>query len=206
MSHVDYLLTRNQSPTDFCPQQDVDLDLKPTRTAIEVVGNLKRHCDMLKGSTDKHILEVFNQEVGIRLHGLVFISSSIFFFPLLTFYLLSLSLHRILLKNLKRVIVSTVGGLQLISDLNYYHSFVQTLRQPQIISYFTSLKMVGEIFIVEDPKDLGTLVRDTSRYEGTLSPDDLYELVQRRADWRKIEKQVEKQLFGLKLADDCVVS
>ncbi|GAA5948066.1 hypothetical protein JCM3765_007091 [Sporobolomyces pararoseus] len=181
MSHVDYLLTRNQSPTDFCPQQDVDLDLKPTQTAIEVVGNLQKHCNMLKGSTDKHILEVFNQEVGIRLHG-------------------------ILLKNLKRVIVSTLGGLQLISDLNYYHSFVQTLRQPQITSYFTSLKMVGEIFIVEDPKDLGSLVRDTSRYEGTLSPDDLYELVQRRADWRKIEKQVEKQLFGLKLADDCIVS
>ena len=36
--------------------------------------------------------------------------------------------------------------------------------------------MVGEIFIVDNPKDLGALVRDTSRYEGTLSPDDLYEL------------------------------
>lgn len=69
-----------------------------------------------------------------------------------------------------------MGGLQLIADLNAYHSFVTTLRQPQVTAYFTSLKMVGEIYIVEDPKDLGALVRDTSRYEGTLSPDDLYEL------------------------------
>ncbi|GAA5893611.1 Rcy1p [Sporobolomyces salmoneus] len=180
MTHIDWVLTSSQGPTDFCPDENVDLDLKPTKTAKEVVGNLKRHCDMLKGSTDKHILEVFNQEVGIRLHG-------------------------ILLKNLKRLIISHKGGLQLIADLNAYHSFVTTLRQPQITAYFTSLKMVAEIYIVEDPKDLGALVRDTSRYEGTLSPDDLYELVQRRADWRKIERQVEKQLFGLKLADDCII-
>ena len=69
MSHVDYLLTTGQGPTDFCPDDNADLDLRPTKTAREVVDNLKRHCDMLKGSTDKHILEVFNQEVGIRLHG-----------------------------------------------------------------------------------------------------------------------------------------
>lgn len=30
--------------------------------------------------------------------------------------------------------------------------------------------------------------------------------VQRRADWKLIDKAVEKQLFGLKLADDCLIS
>ena len=64
----------------------------------------------------------------------------------------------------------------LIADLNAYHAFVTTLRQTQVTAYFTSLKMVGEIYLVEDPKDLGGLVRDAGRYEGTLSPDDLYEL------------------------------
>lgn len=82
----------------------------------------------------------------------------------------------ILLKHLKRQIVSTLGGLQLIADLNAYHAFVTSLRQPQVTAYFTSLKMVGELFLIESPKDLGALVRDTTRYEGTLSPDDLYEL------------------------------
>lgn len=82
----------------------------------------------------------------------------------------------ILLKHLKRQIVSTQGGLRLIADLNAYHAFVATLRQPQVTSYFTSLKMVGELFLIDDPKELGALVRDTSRYEGTLSQEDLYEL------------------------------
>lgn len=36
--------------------------------------------------------------------------------------------------------------------------------------------MVGELFLIDDPKELGALVRDTSRYEGTLSQEDLYEL------------------------------
>ncbi|GAA5865734.1 hypothetical protein JCM1840_003237 [Sporobolomyces johnsonii] len=181
MDHVEHVVTSQQGARDFAPDESADLDLRPTKACRDVIETLRKHCDMLKGSTDKQILEVFTQEVGIRLHG-------------------------ILLKHLKRLIVSTMGGLQLIADLNAYHAFVTTLRLPQVTAYFTSLKMVGEIYLVDSPKDLGALVRDTSRYEGTLSPDDLYELVQRRADWKKIDKQVEKQLFGLKLADDCVVS
>jgi recyclin-1 len=135
------------------------------------------------------------------------------------------SVARILVKHLKKQIVSIEGGFQLISDLNAYHDFVSTLRQPNVTAYFTSLKIVGEIFIVDAPKDLGQLVRDVSRYDGTVSADDLYEfgqssfplsyegelmrrdkIVQQRADWKVIEKQVEKQLFGLKLADDCIIS
>lgn len=102
--------------------------------------------------------------------------------------------------------VSVDGGFPLISDLNAYHTFVSTLRQPNITAYFTSLKMVGEIFIVDSPKDLGQLVRDVARYEGTLSAEDLYEICKRRADWRVIEAAVDKQLFGLKMGEDCIVS
>lgn len=82
----------------------------------------------------------------------------------------------ILLKHLKRLIVSIEGGFQLIADLNEYHAFITTLRQPQVTAYFSSLKMVGEIFIIDSPKDLGILVRDVTRYEGTLSTEDLYEI------------------------------
>lgn len=35
--------------------------------------------------------------------------------------------------------------------------------------------MVGEIFIIDSPKDLSVLVRDVTRYDGTLSTEDLYE-------------------------------
>ncbi|GAA5850515.1 hypothetical protein JCM8547_001899 [Rhodosporidiobolus lusitaniae] len=182
MTQVEHLVTTRQGARDFCPAEgDDDFDLMPTKACKDVVEVLRSHTEMLRGSADKQIIEVFNQEVGIRLHG-------------------------ILLKHLKRMIVSTSGGLQLIADLNAYHQFVVTLRQSQVTAYFTSLKMVGEIYLVEDPKDLGALVRDAGRYEGTLSPEDLFELVQRRADWKKIERQVERAVFGLKLADDCCVS
>ncbi|BGO99805.1 Recyclin-1 [Rhodotorula toruloides] len=179
MGQVEHVITSRQGIRDYTPDESEDLDLQPTRACKDAIQVLSKHCDMLKGSTDKQILEVFNQEVGIRLHG-------------------------ILLKHLKRQIVSTLGGLQLIADLNAYHAFVTSLRQPQVTAYFTSLKMVGELFLIESPKDLGALVRDTTRYEGTLSPDDLYELVQRRADWSKIERIVDKQLFSLSAQDCCL--
>ncbi|KAM0791348.1 hypothetical protein ACM66B_005816 [Microbotryomycetes sp. NB124-2] len=181
MSQVEHVIATHQDLRDFSPPEGSVIELQPTRACREAIEILSTHCDMLKGSTDKQILEVFNQEVGIRLFGIV-------------------------LKHIKRQLITLDGGFQLIADLNAYHSFVSSLKQPTVTIYFSSLKMVGEIFIVDSPKELGQLVRDVSRYEGALSSDDLYEIVQRRADWRLIEKQVEKQLFGLKLADDCCIS
>ncbi|SCV72164.1 BQ2448_4858 [Microbotryum intermedium] len=181
MHQVEHIITTQQSPHDYCPPGQAEMELTSTHACVNAIETLTTHCNMLRGSTDKQILEVFHQEVGIRLHG-------------------------ILLKHLKRCTVSIDGGFTLIADLNAFHSFVQSLRQPTVTAYFASLKMVGELFIVDSPKELGQLVRDVSRYEGTLSADDLYEIVQRRADWRQIENQVEKQLFGLKLADDCIIS
>lgn len=174
MNQVEHIIFTRQGLRDFSPSEEVDLDLRPTKACREAIETLSSHCDMLKGSTDKQILEVFHQEVGIRLHGFVLTLFPLYPLSLLT--PLPSHAHRILLKHLKRQIVSITGGFQLISDLNSYHSFVQTLRQPTITAYFASLKMVGEIYIVDEPKDLGQLVRDVSRYEGTLSADDLYEL------------------------------
>jgi Exocyst complex component Sec10 len=84
---------------------------------------------------------------------------------------------RILIKHLKRSIVSVTGGFQVIADLNAYHTFVTSLRQSNVIAYFTALKMVANVFIVETPKDLAGLVRDVSRYQGTLRTEDAYESV-----------------------------
>ncbi|KAK4704534.1 recyclin-1, partial [Phenoliferia sp. Uapishka_3] len=179
MNQVEHIIFTHQGLRDFSPPDDADLDLQATAACQEAIDVLTTHCNMLKGSTDKQILEVFHQEVGIRLHG-------------------------ILLKHLKRLIVSIEGGFQLIADLNAYHAFITTLRQPQVTLYFTSLKMVGEIFIIDSPKDLGHLVRDVTRYDGTLSTEDLYEIVQRRADWKRIETEVERGLFGFK-KEDCTV-
>lgn len=69
MASVEHLITVRQGLRDFTPDRDNDFDLMPTRACSEVIRTLTQHCDMLRGSTDKQILEVFNQEVGIRLHG-----------------------------------------------------------------------------------------------------------------------------------------
>ena len=36
-------------------------------------------------------------------------------------------------------------------------------------------------------------------------PQDVYEFIQRRSDWKKIEKTVDKTMYNLSFKDDCVV-
>ncbi|THH15991.1 hypothetical protein EW146_g4575 [Bondarzewia mesenterica] len=70
---------------------------------------------------------------------------------------------------------------------------------------FANLKMLGHVFVVEDAKDLAQIVRDVTRYGGSYHPEDIYEFIQRRSDWKKIEKVVDKTMYNLNLREDCVV-
>lgn len=38
--------------------------------------------------------------------------------------------------------------------------------------------MLGNLYVIEDPKELASLVRDTTVFRGTLTPEDLYEFLQ----------------------------
>jgi recyclin-1 len=77
MTQAEHILQTRQDPSDYCPElRDREkgkagvIDIEgPTKAADAVVDCLRSHCQMLKGSTDKAILEVFHQEVGLRLHG-----------------------------------------------------------------------------------------------------------------------------------------
>lgn len=71
MNQVEHIVLTHQGLRDFSPPEGSDLDLQPTAACKEAIEVLTTHCDMLKGSTDKQILEVFHQEVGHRLHGCV---------------------------------------------------------------------------------------------------------------------------------------
>jgi recyclin-1 len=101
------------------------------------------------------------------------------------------SLCSILQKHIKRQIISLDGGFQMIADLNAYYAFVASLKQPRMAEEFSNLKMLGQLYIVADAKDLAQIIRDVTRYGGTYRPEDLYEFIQRRADWKKIEKTVD---------------
>jgi recyclin-1 len=129
----------------------------------------------------------------------------------------------ILQKHIKRQIISLEGGFQVIADLNAYHAFIASLKVSSITSDFANLKMLGHVYIVADAVDLAQIVRDVTRYGGAFRPEvgfisgcdvnllnhilcqDIYEFIQRRSDWKKIEKTVDKTMYNLSFKEDCVV-
>lgn len=82
--------------------------------------------------------------------------------------------------------------------------------------------MLGHVYVVEDAKDLAQIVRDVTRYGGAYKPEvhkcsdrvaacswvllqDVYEFIQRRADWKRIEKTVDKTMYNLSFKEDCLI-
>ncbi|BEI86875.1 hypothetical protein CcaverHIS002_0702210 [Cutaneotrichosporon cavernicola] len=180
MNQVEHIIQVKTGPREYYPEPGVPQELGPTIGCREAIACLEMHCTLLKGSTSKEVLEVFYQEVGIRLQS-------------------------ILQRHLKRQIISLEGGFQVIADLNTYHAFVASLKQQRITEDFANLKMLGHVYIVSDAKDLAQIVRDVTRYGGTFRPEDIYEFIQRRSDWKKIEKTVDKAMYALSVKEDCVI-
>ena len=76
MEEVEYVCATLQKPEDFNPEaaavkdkNDDLLEIGPSEAAKKVVDIVGNHTQMLVGSTDKQMLDVFNQEVGMRLFG-----------------------------------------------------------------------------------------------------------------------------------------
>ena len=72
MSEVEYVCSTTQKAEDFNPSapnagNSEMMDIGPSQTAKQVVEIVSSHTKMLVGSTDKNMLDVFNQEVGMRL-------------------------------------------------------------------------------------------------------------------------------------------
>ena len=64
---IDHIILKLTKPREYYPPEDDLLDLGPTPGCIEAIKCLETHCNLLKGSTSKEVLEVFYQEVGLRL-------------------------------------------------------------------------------------------------------------------------------------------
>lgn len=72
MAEVEYICATTQKPEDYNPGTSSGtnfevMDIGPTKTALKIVEVVSSHTKMLVGSTDKNMLDVFNQEVGLRL-------------------------------------------------------------------------------------------------------------------------------------------
>jgi len=181
MNQVDHIITILTPPRTYYPPEEAPLLLGPSKGCTEAIKCLEEHIRLLQGNVNREVLEVFEGEVGVRLIG-------------------------ILQKHIKRQIISLNGGFQVIADLNAYHTFISSLKIQSLTSDFANLKMLGHVFIVEDAKDLAQIVRDVTRYGGAYRPEDIYEFIQRRSDWKKIEKVVDKTMYNLNLREDCIIS
>ncbi|KAG0327609.1 F-box protein: endocytic membrane traffic, recycling ReCYcling 1 [Podila horticola] len=167
IDQVTYILTTMQQPTDYNPDENCDIELQPTLACKEAVTCLTTHTKMLIGCTDKHTLDVFFQEIGLRL------------FNCLT-------------KHLRSNVVSSQGGFVLICDLNHYYNFVVGLKQPTITPNFLALKELGNLFIISSPADLKQLIHDMERFGGILRVEDVFEFAEMRSDWKSIQRIVER--------------
>ncbi|KAG9531018.1 F-box protein, partial [Aureobasidium melanogenum] len=143
------------------------VDIGPTETAKRVVDTIQQHTGMLVGSTDKNMLDVFNQEVGLRLFG-------------------------VLCKHIKRQRIGVDGAIKLISDINLYSSFITSLRQKSLLPYYSALRELSQIYL-----ELATIIADNDRYHGIFRAEEVYEFAERRADWYAVRRDVERAMYGI---------
>ncbi|KAI5810183.1 exocyst complex component Sec10-domain-containing protein [Peziza echinospora] len=183
IDEVDYLFATTQQPTDFNPGAIVamslpprDFDIGPTPTAARIVTTVSSHTALLQGLADKNVLDVFNQEVGVRLFAS-------------------------LCKHIKRQRISVDGAVKLISDLNHYHSWVQSLHLKPLIPYFNALRELAQIYLIDmsHAKQMAAIIADTSRFGGIFRAEEVYEYAERREDWFRVKKEVERAMYGFGL-------
>lgn len=101
MAEVEFVCATTQNVEDFNPGAtgmviNKIVDITPSNTAVWVVEVVSAHTKMLVGSTDKNMLDVFNQEIGLRL-------------------------FTTLCKHLKRQRISISGSIRLIRYLWHLH-------------------------------------------------------------------------------------
>lgn len=197
MDEVEYLQGTLQQPTDYNPTPRVlpddgnhrqshratigsmaELDIGPTPTAVRIVDLVRSHTNMLVGTTEKSMLDVFNGEVGQRLFTAI-------------------------CKHLKRQRISTDGAVKLIADMNLYSDYVRSLRNQDVLPYFGALRELSQIYLI-DPghaKEMATVIADGDRFGGVFRAEEVYEYAQRRADWYQVRRSVERAMYGM----DCVL-
>lgn len=180
MDEVEYLCATTQLPTDYNPppssQQNglASTDIGPTVTARRITELVSSHTNMLKGSTEKTMLDVFNGEVGLRL-------------------------FTALCKHLKRQRISTEGAINLIADMTMYFEYIRTLKNQDLLVYFKALRELSQIYLIDarHAKEMATIIADSDRFGGVFRAEEVYEYAERRADWYQVKRDVERAMYGL---------
>ena len=179
MEQVEFVLVTEQLGSDYNPTPGPPPQIGPTAAAKRVVSLVNFHLHMLHDSIERHLFDVFQEEVGLRLYT-------------------SLG------KHLKRQTISLDGAITVISDINYYYEFALSLRQRAIYPYYEALKQVAQLYLIDthDAKQIGRAINDISRFKGMITTDELLEFVQSRKDWTQIRSKVERVLYGF---TECII-
>lgn len=178
---MEHIVLTHQHPRDYYPESEAVVDITtPTQACAECCATLQVYCDLLAACADKAVLDVFYEEIGFRL-------------------------YTVLCKHLKRQIISLTGGFQVICDLNHYFQFIEGLRQPSITARFAALKRMGSLYIVAEPKELAKMVQDPTLSHGMMRPEEMYEFLRARCDFKTIESNIDAEMYGIKIREDCVI-
>ncbi|KAJ3413198.1 F-box protein: endocytic membrane traffic, recycling ReCYcling 1 [Chytridiales sp. JEL 0842] len=84
-------------------------------------------------------------------------------------------------------------GIRFFHDLNSYYEWALSLRVSAVARLFLVLKEVGNLFLADGSVELKNMVHDAERYQGVLRLEEIYELMQARTDYKKIQKYVESK-------------
>lgn len=171
--------------TDYNPPSDSVMTLGPTNAAQKATSILEENMNLLVDSADKSVVDVFQQEIAER------------FF-------------QVIVKLLKKRMISVAGATNLISDLNLYYEFMlEHIKSNKrlIMPLYQALKKIGNLYLIsgDDSKSIGKLVSDLSKFNGIFGQEEIYEFVQRREDWPLIKRHVEKVMYGFGFGDCAIM-
>jgi len=85
------------------------------------------------------------------------------------------------------------------SDMNLYFGYIQTLKNKDLLQFFTALRELSQIYLVgpSDAKELATIIADGDRFHGIFRAEEVYQFAERRADWYQIKSKVERAMYGI---------
>ncbi|PVZ97859.1 hypothetical protein BB558_006181 [Smittium angustum] len=168
---LEHVLSVEQKAEDYLPKTNVSLQLKPTIACVQCVQLLGEASEIIKNlsRTQKLLCQVYMSEIGNRLFTL-------------------------LLDHIRSYTYSEPGGFQLIADLNLYYDWAQNnLDDLDTLQCFATLKDLANCFII-NPKELRGFLKELySRraFDNVLRSEEVYDIVARRADYKKIRGMVE---------------
>jgi recyclin-1 len=85
------------------------------------------------------------------------------------------------------------------SDMNHYFTYIQTLRNQDLLQYFVALRELSQIYLIDpsDAKEMATIIADADRFHGIFRAEEVYEFAERRADWHQVKRGVERAMYGI---------